>query len=175
MHNRMCRLEHRGLDDMCFGSTLPRQRGGRTPPRTHVSKDVKCVTEGVALSAALSLREASRPRPKEGKVRRFVAPATRPRGGKAICVLTRDHKGRDLGGAGAVLNQVRCTPWSPVTSGRSTARWSPRRRAALRVLVRAISRLMPWFATSKALALVLRNLRVWAITRAVIAPAVRTA
>ena len=59
----ICALEPCTCDRcVCFGSTLPRQRGGRTPPRTHVSKDVKSVPERVALSAALSLGEAGRPR-----------------------------------------------------------------------------------------------------------------
>ena len=77
MHNWLCTLEPMTLVMlMCFGSTLPHQRGGRTPPRTHVSKDVKSVPERVALGAALPLDEVGLPRPKEGKVSRIIAPAT---------------------------------------------------------------------------------------------------
>ena len=77
LHILLCMLEPNiCVRRVCFGSTLPHQRGGRTPPRTNVSKDVKSVPEEVALGAALTLCEASRARSKRGKVSRFIAPVT---------------------------------------------------------------------------------------------------
>ena len=61
---------------VCFGSTLPHQWGGRTPPRTRVTKNVKSVPEEVALGTALPLGEAGRTRPKKDQVSCIIAAAT---------------------------------------------------------------------------------------------------
>ena len=71
MHNGLCTLE-----PMILIIFMSHQRGGKTPPRTHVNKDVKKVPEEVALGTALPLGEACRTRPKEGQVSCIIAPAT---------------------------------------------------------------------------------------------------